>query len=140
MKDIRPEFTPEEYDRLKAEADRLGVPLKKLVHDRAVQADTGVKPLTVAQILSMEMSQVRDVLNQIIRRESTVEIRLYEDDVIRLELTLARLEEITADFISQILKGAALYGDPYLFPDPGEPRLDHPLHHQQGQNDLLQGP
>ena len=107
MKDIRPEFTPEEYDRLKAEADRLGVPLKKLVHDRAVQADTGVKPLTVAQILSMEMSQVRDVLNQIIRRESTVEIRLYEDDVIRLELTLARLEEITADFISQILKGAA---------------------------------
>lgn len=36
-----------------------------------------------------------------------VEIRLYEDDVIRLELTLARLEEITADFISQVLKGAA---------------------------------
>lgn len=107
MKDIRPEFTPEEYDRLKAEADRLGVPLKKLVHDRAVQADTGGKPLTAAQILSMEMSQVRELLNQIIRRESSVEIRLYEDDVIRLELTLARLEEITADFISQILKGAA---------------------------------
>ena len=46
MKDIRPEFTPEEYDGLKAEADRL-------------------------------------------------------------ELTMARLEEITADFISQVLKGAA---------------------------------
>lgn len=107
MKDIRPEFTPEEYDRLKEEADRLGVPLKKLVHDRAVQADTGGKPLTAAQILSMEMSQVRDLLNQIIRRESSVEIRLYEDDVIRLELTMARLEEITADFISQVLKGAA---------------------------------
>lgn len=107
MKDIRPEFTPEEYDSLKAEADRLGVPLKKLVHDRAVQTDAGVKPLTAAQILSMEMSQVRDVLNQIIRRESSVEIRLYEDDVIRLELTMARLEEITADFISQVLKGAA---------------------------------
>ena len=107
MKDIRPEFTPEEYERLKKEADRLGVPLKKLVHDRAVQADTGGKPLTAAQILSMEMSQVRELLNQIIRRESSVEIRLYEDDVIRLELTLARLEEITADFISQILKGAA---------------------------------
>ena len=107
MKDIRPEFTPEEYERLKEEADRLGVPLKKLVHDRAVQADAGVKPLNAVQILSMEMSQVRDVLNQIIRRESTVEIRLYEDDVIRLELTMARLEEITADFISQVLKGAA---------------------------------
>ena len=107
MKDIRPEFTPEEYERLKEEADRLGVPLKKLVHDRAVQADAGVKPLNAVQILSMEMSQVRDVLNQIIRRESSVEIRLYEDDVIRLELTMARLEEITADFISQVLKGAA---------------------------------
>lgn len=107
MKDIRPEFTPEEYDRLRAEAGRLGVPLKKLVHDRAVQAGAGVKPLTAAQILSMEMSQVRDLLNQIIRRESSVEIRLYEDDVIRLELTMARLEEITADFISQVLKGAA---------------------------------
>lgn len=107
MKDIRPEFTPEEYDRLKEEADRLGVPLKKLVHDRAVQAETGGKPLTAAQMLSMEMSQVRELLNQIIRRESTVEIGLYEDDVIRLELTMARLEEITADFISQILKGAA---------------------------------
>ena len=107
MKDIRPEFTPEEYDRLKEEADRLGVPLKKLVHDRAVQTDAGVKPLTATQILSMEMSQVRDLLNQIIRRESSVEIRLYEDDVIRLELTMARLEEITAEFISQVLKGAA---------------------------------
>ena len=107
MKDIRPEFTPEEYDRLKEEADRLGVPLKKLVHDRAMQADTGGKPLTAAQMLSMEMSQVRELLNQIIRRESSVEIGLYEDDVIRLELTLARLEEITADFISQVLKGAA---------------------------------
>lgn len=107
MKDIRPEFTPEEYERLKKEADRLGVPLKKLVRDRAVQADTGGKPLTAAQILSMEMSQVRELLNQIIRRECTAEIRLYEDDVIRLELTLARLEEITADFISQVLKGAA---------------------------------
>ena len=107
MKDIRPEFTPEEYDRLKEEADRLGVPLKKLVHDRAVQAETGGKPLTAAQMLSMEMSQVRELLNQIIRRESSVEIRLHEDDVIRLELTMARLEEITADFISQILKGAA---------------------------------
>ena len=107
MKDIRPEFTPEEYDRLKEEADRLGVPLKKLVHDRAVQTDAGGKPLTAAQILSMEMSQVRDVLNQIIRRESSVEIRLYEDDVIRLELTMARLEGITVDFISQVLKGAA---------------------------------
>lgn len=107
MKDIRPEFTPEEFERLKKEADRLGVPLKKLVRDRAVQADTGGKPLTVVQILSMEMSQVRDLLNQIIRRESTVEIGLYEDDVIRLELTMARLEEITADFISQVLKGAA---------------------------------
>lgn len=107
MKDIRPEFTPEEYDGLKEDADRLGVPLKKLVHDRAVQTDTGGKPLTAAQMLSMEMSQVRELLNQIIRRESSVEIRLYEDDVIRLELTLARLEEITADFISQVLKGAA---------------------------------
>ena len=107
MKDIRPEFTPEEYERLKEEADRLGVPLKKLVHDRAMQADTGGKPLTAAQMLSMEMSQVRELLNQIIRRESSVEIGLYEDDVIRLELTLARLEEITADFISQVLKGAA---------------------------------
>ena len=107
MKDIRPEFTPEEYERLKEEADRLGVPLKKLVHDRAMQADTGGKPLTAAQMLSMEMSQVRELLNQIIRRESSVEIGLYEDDVIRLELTMARLEEITADFISQALKGAA---------------------------------
>lgn len=107
MKDIRPEFTPEEYERLKEEADRLGVPLKKLVHDRAMQADTGGKPLTAAQMLSIEMSQVRELLNQIIRRESSVEIRLYEDDVIRLELTMARLEEITADFISQVLKGAA---------------------------------
>lgn len=107
MKDIRSEFTPEEYDRLKEEADRLGVPLKKLVHDRAVQTDAGVKPLTAAQILSMEMSQVRDVLNQIIRRESAAENGLYEDDVIRLELTMARLEEITVDFISQVLKGAA---------------------------------
>ena len=72
-----------------------------------MQTDVGGKPLTAAQMLSMEMSQVRELLNQIIRRESSAEIRLYEDDVIRLELTMARLEEITADFISQALKGAA---------------------------------
>ena len=107
MKEIRTDFSTEEYGKLKEEAERLGITAKKLVHDRAVGVNPEDAPPTAAQILSQEMSLIRASLNRIIRRETEAEYRLYEDDLIRLELTLARVEEVTADFIARILKEAA---------------------------------
>lgn len=104
MKDVRPEFTPEEYHRLSLEANRLGISLKQLVHDRAVRKSPGDSPLTAAQVLAREISQNREVLNQIIRRETAAEIRLYEDDVIRLEMAMTELEGIVTAFISEVLR------------------------------------
>lgn len=107
MKEIRSEFTFEEYEKLKEEAGRLGISVKQLVHDRAVGTVPEDAPLTAAQILSNEMSVVREDLNEIIRRETGAKDRLYEDDMIRLELTMARVETATGDFIARVLKGAA---------------------------------
>lgn len=104
MKDIRPEFTPEEYHRLSFEAGMLNISLKQLVHDRAVGTAPTDNPLTAAQILAKEISKNREVLNQIIKRETTAEIRLYEDDVIRLEMAMTELEGIVTAFIAEVLK------------------------------------
>ena len=77
MKSIRPEFTEEEYHQLRKEADRLGISLKQLIHDRAVQVVPGEYRFTAAQVLAREMGQIREVLNWIIQRETTAEIRLF---------------------------------------------------------------
>lgn len=111
MKDIRPQFTPEEYARLRRDADRLGVSLKQLVHDRALGTDTSTSPLNSAKILSDEISKTREVMNRIIKREATAEIRLYEDDVIRLEMTMENIEAMVAAYITQVLKAVKSYGD-----------------------------
>ena len=104
MKDIRPIFTDEEFSGLRAEADQLGVSLKQLVHDRAVNKSPDDNPLMTAQTLAGEIAKNREVLNQIIKREITADIRLYEDDVIRIETAMSELENIVAAFISEILK------------------------------------
>lgn len=104
MKDVRPEFSPEEYNRLRFEADRLGISLKQLVHDRAVKAAPADNPLTAVQVLASEISKNREILNQIIKRETTAETKLYEDDIIRLEMAMTDLESIVTTFIAEILK------------------------------------
>lgn len=104
MKDVRPEFTPEEFHRLRFEADRLNISLKQLVHDRAVMVSPADNPLSAAQILAKEIAQNREVLNQIIKRETTAETRLYEDDLIRLEIAMTELEGIVTAFVSEVLR------------------------------------
>ena len=104
MKDIRPIFTDEEFQNLRFEAAQLGISLKKLVHDRAVNKAPDDNPLMTAQILAGEIAKNREVLNQIIKREITADIRLYEDDVIRIEMAMTELEGIVAAFITEILK------------------------------------
>lgn len=104
MKSIRPEFTEKEYEILCAEAERLNVSLKRLAHDRTLKVDPNDNPLYLAQILADEMAKNREVLNRIIKRETTAEIRLYEDDVIHMEMKMAELESIVSACISEILR------------------------------------
>lgn len=104
MKEVRPVFTPEEYQKLHTEARQLNIPLKQLVHDRAVGIYPAENPLSSARILANEISKCRAVLNQIIRRETTASPRLYEDDVIRLEMAMTELEGIVTAFISEVLR------------------------------------
>ena len=104
MKEVRPVFTPEEYLKLCAEANQLHIPLKQLVHDRAIGTDPADTPLTSAQILANEISKNRAVLNRIIQRESSADPRLYEDDMIRMEMAMTELEGIVSAFISELLK------------------------------------
>lgn len=104
MKDVRPEFTPDEYEKLRQDADRLSVSVKQLVHDRALGISTEETPLGSAKILSDEISLFRKSLNEIIQRETTADIRLYEDDVIRLEMTMNNIEAMVAAYISKAMK------------------------------------
>jgi len=104
MKEIRPEFSDEEYTKLKMEAERLHLSVKELIHDRALNFAPEDKPLSAAKVLADEVSAVRAQLNQIIRRETTAQIRLWEDDMIRMEMSMAKLERIVAAFISDMMQ------------------------------------
>lgn len=104
MKDVRPQFTEEEYLALRAEADRLGVSLKRLVRDRAMGIVTEDAPLCSARVLCAEMTACREVLNQIIKRETEADVRLYEDDVIRIEAKMCELEDIVTTFAGKMIR------------------------------------
>ena len=102
MKEIRPKFTNEEYEQLKNEANQCRISVQKLVHDRAVNVDPVDAPLHGAQILSDGISSIRADLNRIIRRETSAGIRLYEDDMIQLEMSMADLEQIVSKYLAQV--------------------------------------
>ena len=76
MKDIRPQFTEED------------------------------QPLCSTRLLCIEMAKYRNVLNKIILRETKADVRLYEDDIIRMEMSVAGLENIVANFVNAKLKEA----------------------------------
>ena len=107
MKEIRIKFTQKEYDWLEWDAGQLGVSAQQLTHDRAMGVFGDDWRLAAVQILAKEMAQVREALNQRIRRETEAEIRLYEDNMIRMELEVERLEGIVAKYVSEVLKGVA---------------------------------
>ena len=102
MKDVRPKFTDDEYNQLKNEAKQLRISVQKLVHDRAFNVDPTDTPLYGAQILSDGMTSIRANLNRIIRQETSAGIRLYEDDIIQLEMSMADLEQIVSKYLAQV--------------------------------------
>lgn len=104
MKDIRPQFTEKEYALLRTEADRLGVSLKQLVRDRALGIETEDTTICSTRLLCEEMSKYRKVLNQIILRETQADVRLYEDDIIRMEMSISGLEDVVTEFVKTKLK------------------------------------
>lgn len=110
MKNVRPEFTEEEYTKIKQEADALGVSLKQFVRDRALGIVTEDTPLCSTKLLCDEMAKCREVLNQIIRKEIESGIGLYEDDIIRTEMTMAELEERVTAFTRTKLREAKHHG------------------------------
>ena len=103
-KKVRIEFTMDEYNWLAWDAGQLGVSMAQLAHDRAMGVFGDDLRLAAVQILSEEMVQVREALNRQIRRETESEIRLYEDNMIRMELEVGRLEGIVEKYISAVLR------------------------------------
>lgn len=122
MKEIRSQFSAEEYELLKADATHQHVSLRQLVHDRAVNPASAGSSLYEIQVLSNGISQVRDCMNKIIRQETHTELRLYEDDVIELEYRMFDLEQLVSDYISNVIKkGVNKNGKPALQSDSGAP-------------------
>ena len=112
MKDVRIKFSDQEYETIRSEAEKLQLSVRQLIHDRAMGRDGMQATLYTAQVLSEEMARIRGSLNQIIRRETEAEIRLYEDDVIRLEGIMAKLEQMVAGYIADALREVRTHGQP----------------------------
>lgn len=104
MKDVRIKFSDQEYETIRSEAEKFHLSVRQLIHDRATGRDRIQAALYTTQALSVEMAQIRDGLNQIIRQETSADIRLYEDDLIRLEGIMAELEQTVTRYISGVLK------------------------------------
>ena len=112
MKDIRLKLLDEEYDTIQSDAQHLQLSVRQLIHDRATGRDGIQATLYSAQVLSEDMARIRGALNQIIRRETEAKIRLYEDDVIRLEEIMAKLEQLVTRYIADTLKEVRTCGNP----------------------------
>lgn len=104
MKDVRIKLGDQEYERIRSEAEKLQITVRQLLHNRATGRGGTQAALYSVQVLSEEMAQIRDGLNQIIRRETSADIRLYEDDLIRLEGIMSELEQTVTRYISGVLK------------------------------------
>lgn len=107
MKEIRVKFTKDEYDWLWRDADQFGATVEEMTHARALCYFYDDLRLAAVQILTKEMAEVREALNQRIKRETEEEIRLYEDNMIRMEMEVSRLEGIVAKYVAKVLKGVA---------------------------------
>ena len=112
MKDVRLKLLDEEYEAIRSDAEQLQLSVRQLLHDRATGRDGMQAALFTAQVLSEEMARIRSTLNQIIRRETAADSRLYEDDLIRLEGIMAELEQTVTRYISGVLKEVHTCGNP----------------------------
>lgn len=104
MRELRLNLTEAEYTYLLAESERLEVPIKQLIIDRALHMDARSLRLLSLKHLSLELSEIRKLLNQIIRRETLTKEGLYEEDIIRLEDSLSATESIVAEAVSELLR------------------------------------
>ena len=111
MAEIRVNFSAKEYKELKTAAEYLGLSIKELVHIRAIGESAEDNPLCTTKLLCLEISKYRQVLNQIIQRETTAEIKLFEDDMIAMELSMAGLEAVVANFVKDQTKKVKRNGD-----------------------------
>ena len=105
MKEIRVKFTDKEYDWLKFDAGQFDVSVEEMTYYRAMCYFGDDWKLAAVQVLTAEMAQVREALNQRIRWETEAEERLYEDNLIRVEMEVGRLEGIVAKYVATALKG-----------------------------------
>ena len=103
MREIRIHISQQNYDVLKKEADNLGITVRQLIHSRALGSDM---QLVKVKLLCNEIAQCRGLLNRIVQRETNREEGLYEDDIIRLEEMMSRVERITAVYVRAALKEA----------------------------------
>lgn len=117
MREIRAKFNDSEYETIKERADQSGMTLKEFVHSCATRKHPEDEPLSVSKALCKEIAQYREVLNQIIQREILVGAGLYEDDVIRMELTMSAIENTVADFIKKQLREVKKGGNTDLYSD-----------------------
>lgn len=105
MKEIRVQLSDQEYIVLKAKADGLGISLRQMALDCLLGVDSTNTPVNLARSLLSEISTCRQDINQIMRIEIQSEFGLFEDDIIRIETAMHRIESLVATFISTVLKG-----------------------------------
>lgn len=102
---IKVKFTEDELIYLTAEANQQNTRINRLIHDKAMDVDFYKRaPLSDAIFISRELSIVRELLNDVIKREIADGSGLYERDVISLEKLLKQIEEDTAKYLASVTK------------------------------------
>ena len=111
MKEVTLKFRHDEYALLQADANKLQISVRQLIRNRALEAGCA---LCKAMAMSAELSLIREQINRLIRQETDQAPRLYEDDLIRLEMTMTELEQTVTRYISDLLTEVRAYGQPAI--------------------------
>ena len=104
---IKVKFTDAELAGLQRDASLHNKSVNQYIHDCTTGAKLEISPVYAAFTVAEELSKIRNALNEIFRRETAADVRLFEDDVIQLDRRMNEVEVAVAEYLKSVRKEIA---------------------------------
>ena len=101
---IKVKFNDAELANLKRDATLHNKSVNQYIHDCTTGTELVISPVYAALEVSSALSEVRNALNEIFRRETAADVRLFEDDVIQIDQRMHNVEVAVAEYLKSVRK------------------------------------